>query len=168
LVARNRRRYPNEFRTPRASYFRWKKDEIEKVLDSLRKRSLASTPIIVEGQRDKEALDGLGISGKILCLKSSGQSRSHFLDGLDGLRDIILLTDFDAEGVELRAWLYQELTRRGVRADDLSWRRIRSLARAEVKGIQDLPSFIRSVEVKSLGKRPDRPRPANLAVTRKA
>jgi 5S rRNA maturation endonuclease (ribonuclease M5) len=163
VVARDRRRYPGEKRTPRASYYSWKRDETEKILDSLRKRSRIGVPIVVEGRRDREALGRLGVSGIVLCLKGAGQSRYHFLDKLDGFRDIILLTDFDAEGVELRLWLYQELTKRGIHADDLIWRRIKSLARAEVKGIEELPSFIRSIESKSRGERPAKPQTVHLA-----
>lgn len=154
MVARNRRRYPREIRNPRAIYYSWKKNETEKLLDALRKRSNAGVPIVVEGRRDREALGKLGMIGPVLCLKASGGSRFHFLDRLDGFRDIILLTDFDREGVELRLWLYQELTRRGVRADDLAWQRIRSLARTEVKSVEELPSFVRSLEAKARGERP--------------
>ena len=162
MVARERRRYPSEVRNPRASYYGWKRDETEKVLDSLRKRSRIGVPIVVEGRRDRAALDSLGVKGPILCLKGAGESRFHFLDKLDGLRDIILLTDFDREGIELRLWLYEELTRRGIRTDDLAWRRIKSLARAEVKGVEELPSFIRSIEAKSRGERPGKVRPRHM------
>jgi 5S rRNA maturation endonuclease (ribonuclease M5) len=154
MVARNRRRYPTEIRRPRAEYYAWKKDQAEKVIDSLKKRSDAGIPIIVEGRRDREALGRIGIAGTILCLKGAGESRFHFLEKLDGFKDIILLTDFDREGVELRLWLYQELTKRGIRADDLVWRRMRSLARAGVRSIEELPSFLRSLDSQAMGKRP--------------
>ncbi len=159
MVARNRRRYPNEIRKPRATYYGWKKDETDRLLDALRKRSNTGVPIVVEGRRDREALGKLGVTGTILCLKAAGESRFHFLDRLDGFRDIILLTDFDREGVELRLWLYQELTRRGIRADDLAWKRIRSLARTEVRSVEELPSFVRSMEAKARGERPQKARP---------
>src|SRR5712692_10116979 len=123
MVARDRHRHPSETRTPRASYYSWKKDEIEKTLESIRTRSRSGVPIVVEGRRDREALSRLGIDGVILCLKGAGESRSHFLDKLDRFRDIVLLPDFDREGIELRLYLYQEMTRRGIRAEDLAWRR---------------------------------------------
>ncbi len=156
MVARNRRRDPRETRTPRAIYYGWKKDETDKLLDALRKRSGAGVPIVVEGRRDREALGRLGVTGKVFCLKAAGESRFHFLDKLDGFQDIILLTDFDREGVELRLWLYQQLTRRGIRADDLAWRRIKSLARTEVRSVEELPRFVRSMEAKARGERPQK------------
>ena len=163
MVAQDRRRYPNQTRNPRAKYYGWKREETEKVLESLRRKSGLGVPIVVEGRRDREALSKLGVLGRILCLKGAGESRSQFLDKLDGFRDIILLTDFDAEGSELRLWLYQELTRRGIRAEDLMWRRIKTLARTEVKGVEELPSFVRSIEAKSRGERPGKPHPTQLS-----
>ena len=157
MVSRKRRRYPAEIRNPRTAYYAWKKDETDKVLDNLRKRSGAGVPIVVEGQRDREALSKIGVKGEVFCLKATGTSRLHFLDKLDGFKEIILLTDFDREGVELRLWLYQELTRRGVRADDLAWRRIKSLARADVRSIEELPSFLRAMEARAIGVRPLKP-----------
>lgn len=158
MVARDRRRHPGEKRVPRAGYYSWKKDEIEKILDSLRKKAQRGVPIVVEGRRDKEALYRLAVDGVVLSVKGTGQSKSHFLDSLHGLRDIILLTDFDAKGIELRQWLYRELTTRGIRAEDLTWRRIKSLARTEVRSVEELPSFLRSMEAKSRGQRPEKPR----------
>ncbi len=163
MVALNRRRYPMEIRSPRATYYGWKKDETDKVLDALKKRSSLGVPIVVEGRRDREALGKLGMTGPVLCLKGSGESRFHFLDRLDGFGDIVLLTDFDREGIELRLWLYQELTRRGIRADDLAWRRIRSLARSEVRSIEELPRFVRSLDAKARGERPSKIRPVKVS-----
>ncbi len=158
MVATERRRHPSEQRRPRATYYGWKKEQIEKVLDTLRKRSTAGAPVIVEGLRDKEALTKLGVNGTFLSLKGSGESRSHFLDRISEFSEVTILTDFDAKGSELRLWLYQELTRKGIRADDLSWRRIRSLARAQVRAVEELPRFLRSIEAQSRGERPTKPR----------
>ena len=158
MVARDRRRHPGEQRVPRAGYYGWKREEIEKILDSLRKRARLGVPIVVEGRRDREALSKLAVQGVILSLKGAGQSKSHFLDSLHEFRDIILLTDFDAKGIELRQWLYQELTTRGIRAEDLTWRRIKSLAGTEVRSVEELPTFLRSMEAKSRGQRPEKPR----------
>src|SRR5881628_1201892 len=102
MVTRHRRRYPRETRKPRAAYYAWKRDETEKLLESLRKRSSAGVPILVEGRRDKESLRKLGVTGTILYLKGMGESRFHFLDKLDGYGDVVLLTDFDRAGRELR------------------------------------------------------------------
>ena len=154
MVARNRRRNPGQVRQPRRAFYAWKLEEAEKVFEGLRERSEAGVPIVVEGRRDEHALRRIGVMGSVLCLKAVGESRMRFLEKLDGFEDVVLLTDFDREGVELRLWLYQELSRRGVRADDSSWRRIRSLARPEVRSVEELPSFMRSTEARARGERP--------------
>ena len=158
MVARDRRRHPSQARKPRAAYYGWKRDQIEKALETLRKRSTAGVPMIVEGRRDREALIKLGVNGTFLSLKGSGETRSHFLDRISEFHDVTILTDFDAKGSELRLWLYQELTRKGIHADDLSWRRIRSLARAQVRAVEELPSFVRSIDAQSRGEHPAKPR----------
>ncbi len=116
MVARNRRRNPRETRTPRAIYYGWKKDETDKLLDALRKRSSAGVPIVVEGRRDREALGRLGVTGKVFCLKAVGESRFHFLDRLDGFQD----------------------------------------TRTEVRSVEELPRFVRSMEAKARGERPEK------------
>jgi len=158
VVARDRRRNPHQERTPRATYYSWKKEQLEKALDALRKRSIAGVPTVVEGRRDKEALIKLGVAGTFLSLKGGGETRSDFLDRISDYGDVTILTDFDSKGSELRLWLYQELTRKGIRADDLSWRRIKSLVRAQIRAVEELPSLVRSIDAQSRGERPLKPR----------
>ena len=154
MVAKNRRRNPSQVRQPRASFYAWKLEETGKILEALRKKSDAGAPTVVEGRRDEQALRKLGVTGSVLCLKAAGETRIRFLEKLDGFRDVVLLPDFDREGGELRSWLYQELSRRGIRADDILWRRLRSLTRKEVRSVEEFPSFIRSVEARARGERP--------------
>ena len=154
MVFRDRRRNPAALRSPRRAYYAGKLEEAVRILDGLKNRSTAGVPVVVEGRRDEEALRRLGVYGRVFCLKASGISRVGFLERLDGFEDVVLLTDFDREGGELRLWLYQELLRRGVRADDFAWRRIRSLARMEVRSVEELPRFLRSVEIWARGVRP--------------
>lgn len=42
----------------------------------------------------------------------------------------------------------------GVQADDFAWRRIRALARTEVRSVEELPRFLRSTEARARGERP--------------
>jgi len=90
-------------------------------------------------------------------LKARGESRHEFLDRLDGTREAIVLTDFDREGKELETWLYKELSQRGVKSDLKIWIRMRSLARTEVRSVEELPSFIRALESRARGIRPITP-----------
>ena len=152
------RRSLSRLRNPRAEYYAWKMEEAERVIDELRTQSEAGVPIIVEGRRDEAALRRLGVAGKVHCLKARGESRHEFLDRLDGTKEAIVLTDFDREGKELETWLYKELSQRGVKSDLKLWIRMRSLARTEVRSVEELPSFIRALESRARGVRPVIPR----------
>jgi 5S rRNA maturation endonuclease (ribonuclease M5) len=151
------RRSFGRLRNPRTEYYAWKMEETERVLDVLRTQSAAGVPIIVEGRRDEAALRRLGVSGRVYCLKARGESRHEFLDRLDGTQEAIVLTDFDREGKELETWLYKELSQRGVKSDLRLWIRMRSLARTEVRSVEELPSFIRALEARARGIRPVTP-----------
>lgn len=150
-------RSPGRVRNPRAEYYAWKMEETERVIDELRDQSEAGVPIIVEGRRDEAALRRLGVAGKVHCLKARGESRHEFLDRLNGTKEAIVFTDFDREGKELETWLYKELSQRGVKSDLKLWIRMRSLARTEVRSVEELPSFIRALETRARGIRPVRP-----------
>lgn len=140
-------------RNPRIDLYARKLDRTLRVLHDLQKQSEAGVPIIVEGRKDEAALRKLDVKGQVLCLKATGETRFRFVERLDDSKKTILLTDFDREGGELRTWLYQELSHRGVHADNEIWRRIRRLARAEIRSVEELPSFLRSLEIRSLGLR---------------
>ena len=155
MTARDRRRNPMHTRNPRADYYAWKMEETERIFDQLRLQSESGIAIIVEGRRDEAALRKLGVIGKIYCLKARGESRHDFLERLDGIDDAIVLTDFDREGKKLETWLYKELSQRGIRSDLRLWSRIKSLARADVRSVEELPSFMRSLESRSIGRRPE-------------
>ena len=154
MVAPARRRYPAHIRNPRMDLYTRKMDRATRILQDLQEQSDAGVPIIVEGRRDEAALRKLGIRGTILCLKATGEPRFRFVERLDGSKRAIVLTDFDREGGELGTWLYQELSHRGVRADNQLWRKIRGLARTEVRSVEELPSFVRALEIRSRGLRP--------------
>jgi 5S rRNA maturation endonuclease (ribonuclease M5) len=128
-------------------------EETERIILELRTQSEAGVPIIVEGRRDEAALRRLGVTGKVHCLKARGESRHEFLDRLDGTKEAIVLTDFDREGKELETWLYKELSQRGVRTDLKLWIRMRSLARTEVRSVEEIPNFVRALEVRARGVR---------------
>lgn len=142
-------------RTPRADYYAWKMEQTEKIFEELRLESESGVPIIVEGRRDEAALRRLGVKGPIHCLKARGESRYEFLERINGTKDAILLADFDREGKKLEAWLSRELSQRGIKSDLKLWSRIKSLARGDVRSVEELPSFVRALQSRSIGVRPE-------------
>ena len=154
MVAPIRRRYPSHIRNPRTDLYTRKMERATRIFQDLQEQSESGIPIIVEGRRDEAALRKLGIKGTIHCLKATGEPRFRFIERLDGSKRAIVLTDFDREGAELGTWLYQELSHRGIRADNQMWRKIRGLARTEIRSVEELPSFVRALEIRSRGLRP--------------
>lgn len=150
-----RKREIVRIRNPRADYYAWKMEQTERIFDELRLESESGVPIIVEGRRDEAALRKLGVKGPIHCLKARGESRFEFLERINGTKDAILLADFDREGKKLEAWLSRELSQRGIRSDLKLWSRIKSLARGDVRSVEELPSFVRALQSRSLGVRPE-------------
>ena len=68
--------------------------DVEKILVDL-----SDFSIIVEGKRDKKALEGLGINNIFVI---SGKPLENFVDNLPKDRKYIILTDFDEEGEHIK------------------------------------------------------------------
>jgi len=72
-------------------------EEIEKALIELREEN-KKIPVIVEGEKDIEALKKLGVTGLIISL-NSGSSLINFCDKIAREhKNIIILTDWDKKG----------------------------------------------------------------------
>ena len=72
-------------------------EDIEKALSELKEEN-KDIPIIVEGEKDIEALHKLDINGKIISA-NTGASLTDFCDQLASkYTDIIILTDWDRKG----------------------------------------------------------------------
>ena len=72
-------------------------EEVEKALNELQEENKV-IPILVEGDKDIEALRKLEINGEILVI-NAGMSISNLCDKIaQDYKDIILLTDWDRKG----------------------------------------------------------------------
>jgi 5S rRNA maturation endonuclease (ribonuclease M5) len=105
--------------------------------------------IVVEGFRDQESLRRMGISGRILCLQSSRKNAVGFVEGLHGVRDVIVLTDFDREGVFLAKRLARLLNSQSVHVNLVLWRELRQLTRSDVRSIEELPKYYQRMRLES-------------------
>src|SRR4030042_5244534 len=77
-----------------------KEEKIAETIASLREESARGTLILVEGKKDVEALQNLGIEGPVLTVKTGGKS---FLDVISELEkeevsEVALLLDFARRG----------------------------------------------------------------------
>ena len=125
-------------------------EEILRLLEKLKERMADGALVIVEGRKDVESLRKLGAVGKILPAKSSGKSL------LDALREIerqevkeaILLMDFDRRGREWTMRLARHLEAMKIRPNLTFWRQLLGLARRDVKDIESLAGYIKTLSEK--------------------
>lgn len=116
-------------------------ERFEDLLERLR-RANATTPILVEGARDREALEELGCSGEIL-LAHDGE---RLIDTADRLaRDhqrIILLLDWDRTGGSIHHRVKEVLETHAVDCEVEFRRRLARLVTKETRAVEDLPMVL--------------------------
>lgn len=116
-------------------------ERLQKLIQRVSEESEKGGIIVVEGQRDRESLREMGISGTILCLQSSRKNTVGFVEELDGRRDVIVLTDFDRQGVFLAKRLTRLMNSQSIHANLVLWRELRGLTRSDVRSIEELPKL---------------------------
>jgi 2,5-diamino-6-(ribosylamino)-4(3H)-pyrimidinone 5'-phosphate reductase len=127
-----------------------KLEKIQKLLQRLATESAKSIPIIVEGPHDEKALRELCINGEIISAKTF-KSFFHIISEIEehGHKEVILLMDFDRRGKEWTKRLVQNLERMRIKPNTLFWNGLLNLAGREVKDIEGLASYIKTLEKKS-------------------
>ena len=114
-------------------------ERLQKLIQRLNDEVSQGGVIVVEGTRDKKSLESMGITGRIVCLQSSRRSTFSFAEQLDGEKNVIVLMDFDRQGVFLANRLARILNSRSTHANLILWRELRSLTRSELRSIEELP-----------------------------
>ena len=98
-------------------------------------------PVIVEGESDEKSLRNLGLKGTILRL-NIGLQLFNFCENLTEYSEIIILTDWDRKGKELRQKLKQGLNANGIKANDSYWLGLKHLCSREIKVVEQLDNFM--------------------------
>ena len=121
-------------------------EKLQKLIERITDESQNGRVIVVEGIRDRESLRSMGVTGSILCLKSSPKNPIRFAEGLNGEREVILLTDFDREGVFLAKQLARILNSQNVHANLLLWSQLRDLTRSDLRSMEELPKLLERLQ----------------------
>ena len=74
-------------------------------------------------------------------MQSSRKNPVGFVEGLDPNGKVVILTDFDHEGVVLAKRLARSLNYQKIHANLVLWRELRGLTRSDVRSIEELPKF---------------------------
>jgi 5S rRNA maturation endonuclease (ribonuclease M5) len=119
-------------------------EDIEKILDDLRLEN-KTIPIIVEGDKDREALQSLNITGEIIRF-NQGMSITDFCDSISKkYRKIILLTDWDKKGGFLCSIMKKNLESRVL--CNVYFRECLA-KKSMVRTVESLPSWIENLHIK--------------------
>jgi 5S rRNA maturation endonuclease (ribonuclease M5) len=119
-------------------------EELEKALQELREDN-KTIPILVEGEKDIEALRKLDVNGKIIRF-NVGMSISNFCDMIaQKYKSIILLTDWDRKGGYLCTMIKKNLESRVT--CNTKYRKIFA-KRSMIRTIEGLPTWINTLKKK--------------------
>ena len=132
-------------------------ERLQKLIDRVYDEAEKGGVIVVEGPRDKESLRLMGIKGRILCLQSSRKNTVGFAEQLEGESHVVVLTDFDREGVFLANRLARILNSQKIHANLTLWRELRGLTRSELRSIEELPKLYQRLQAEVYFHRPTGP-----------
>jgi len=119
-------------------------EELEKALEELKEEN-KTIPIIVEGDKDIEALRILDITGTIVSL-NVGMSLPNFCDKIASeYEEVILLTDWDRRGGFLCHTISKNLEGR-VRCNTTYRERVAK--HTTIRTVEGLPSWIKTMKNK--------------------
>ncbi len=119
-------------------------EDLEKALFELREEN-KKIPIIVEGEKDREALQKLECNGEIISV-NAGISLTDFCDRLAGdYKDIIILTDWDRKGGYLCHTIRKNLEGR---VNCNTYYREIIAKNAMIRTVEGLPSWISTMREK--------------------
>ena len=110
------------------------------------------TPILVEGKKDIETLRSLGVDGKIITAKG-GKRLLDVVSEVEesGVREIILLADFDRRGRELTSRLKKHLEAAKIAANMSFWRELSALVGKDVKDVEGLAAYLETLKKRIYG-----------------
>jgi 2,5-diamino-6-(ribosylamino)-4(3H)-pyrimidinone 5'-phosphate reductase len=132
-----------------STHLKEKEEQILKVLEQLAEEN-RSKPIIVEGQKDAETLRNLGISGQIIFAKKCGKSLLDVISEIEDAKtsEVIMLLDFDRRGRELTEKLGRHIEKAGIKANTHFWLKLRSLVGRELKDVEGLAKYMKTLKSK--------------------
>jgi len=127
-----------------------KQEKLEQLITKLAEEAAKGNPIVVEGKKDAQSLQELGVNGAILTVKTGGKS---FLEATMeiqrlGVGMVILLLDFDRRGKEGTSRLKHDLERAKIKVNASFWLELQALVGREIQCIESLPSYLSTLKQK--------------------
>ena len=135
-----------------STHLKQKEEKILDVIDALAIKSAKGFPIMVEGRKDMDALRSFNIVGTVLMFKTGGKS---FIDAVTeiestGASSVILLLDFDRRGKESTKKIKQYLERAKITPELKFWQDLNALLGRDVQSIEGIPSYMATLQAKTI------------------
>jgi 5S rRNA maturation endonuclease (ribonuclease M5) len=133
-----------------------KEEKIQEIIAELIEEASKGKPFIVEGKKDLQALQQLGIEGKVVMVKTGGKSFLESVEDIEklGVTEVILLLDFDRRGKEGTKRLKKDLERLKIKVNSNFWRRLLGLLGSDVQCMESLPNYMSTLKLKINGSSP--------------
>jgi len=127
-----------------------KEERIQQIISMLTEESAKGKLIVVEGKKDEIALQELGVSGKVLTVKTGGKSFLQATEEIEKLGEsgVILLLDFDRRGKEGTLRLKNSLERAKVKANTKFWHDLQALVGKDISCVESLSSYLITLQEK--------------------
>jgi 5S rRNA maturation endonuclease (ribonuclease M5) len=128
-----------------------KEEKIRQIIAKLIEESAEGKPVVVEGKKDAQTLQGLGISGRIVTTKTGGKSFLQATEEIEqlGADEVILLLDFDQRGKEGTMRLKHNLERAKVKVNTRYWKELFSFVGREIQYVESLTSYLDTLRQKT-------------------
>ncbi|MEM2102190.1 MAG: toprim domain-containing protein [Candidatus Bathyarchaeia archaeon] len=125
-------------------------EKIQQILEKIATASAKNCLIIVEGQKDLQALRELNVKGKIIMAKTSRKSLLTLTAEIERqpCDEVILLLDFDRRGKELTKHLTQRLEAARIKTNTNYWRELKTFMKRDVKDIESIPTYLKTLNKK--------------------
>lgn len=133
-----------------STHLKKKEEKLLQALERLTNKNAEGIPIVVEGEKDAEALRALTIEGKIIEAKTAGKSILDVICEMEECKtqEVILLLDFDRRGREWTRRLKQYLEKMRIKPNIFFWEKISSIVGNEVKDVEGLASYMKTLKRK--------------------
>lgn len=134
-----------------STHLKEKLEKIEQVIVELAEESAKGKLIVVEGKKDAQTLQELGVTGSIVTVKSGGKSFLLAAQEIENFSvvEVILLLDFDRRGREGTKRLQESLERGKINVNVNFWRELGGLVGREIQCIESLTSYLSTLQEKA-------------------
>ncbi|MEM2238471.1 MAG: hypothetical protein QXK69_11050 [Candidatus Caldarchaeum sp.] len=113
-------------------------ERVKKIFDQLAAESEEDVAVLVEGVRDEQVLRMIGFTGRVLLASRLRNEMGKMP------KRVILLLDFDREGLKNMKKLAKTLAATGVKVDESYYRRLRILKRFGITTVEAFRNLLSS------------------------